>query len=214
MSKIIAIVSARLRALLVFAITLSTWIAAPQNIAAQAEVDPATISIGHVVDVDYVHYRVTGETSGEILASMTSNGPTEGERRYFGLTTSEVAFKYQLNQVKGSCNLINIGVKTRIIVTLPEHREVRRMDDELERQWLAFEKSLLEHERGHVSASKETSRRIYNELSNLRQESCVGMENRLNGVVDRLMAESEAYQDKYDRDTDHGATQGAQWPRY
>ncbi len=185
-----------------------------QSANAQASIDPNEISLGHVVNVHYNEYQVTGDSEDEILQSLLENGPEKDGGRYFGLTASEVSLRYKLNPVRGSCNLIHVGVKTNITISLPKHRSVRRLNSDLRREWYAFEKALKNHEQGHVSASQETSRQIFNALSSMRQESCAGLEERIRATVNQIMAEGEQFHDTYDRDSRHGANDGATWPRY
>lgn len=195
--------SATLALLLVAAPALGSQPSAPSGDP------PAGTVLRHVEEV---YYEVTGQTVGELAASLHANGPALHGRRFFGQTRWEVGAEYAWVERPAGCAIEDLTVRVRITLLLPRWRDAHRAPRELRRAWHRFADALGQHEDGHRQLAEEAAEAVRARLASLWGRTCDGMEKRARREVAAVL---EAYQEEniaYDAHTGHGASQGATWP--
>jgi predicted secreted Zn-dependent protease len=163
-------------------------------------------------DVRRVYYDVEGRSEEDLLQAMSRGGPEWEGRRYFGLTTSEVRYAYWKVPAATGCDLEGIEVTSAITISLPKWRPMAGTPYALERSWRQFERALALHEDGHRRLLVEEAEQIRLVLAGLRTETCAEMDAKARQEVERVRDGYGALHRSYDARTEHGRTQGAQWP--
>lgn len=167
---------------------------------------------GAFVDVNEQTYVVEGATESEILASLRSNGPQAGGESFFGLTASESSFQMQPRMDGSSCVADDVRVDLKVTITLPEWEPAGDAPYELQRDWSRFSTALRRHEDGHRQIAADGAESTRSALQGLRRASCGDVEFEARQRAQSIAERTEAEHNRYDDETDHGRTQGAQWP--
>lgn len=167
---------------------------------------------GTFVDVTEQTYAVEGATESEILASLRANGPNAGGESFFGLTASESSFHMQPRMDGSSCVAEDVRVELAVTVTLPEWDPTADAPYELTRDWTRFATALKRHEDKHRQIAAEGAQATHAALLGLRRATCQDVEFEARQRAQRIADKTAAEQNRYDDETDHGRTQGAQWP--
>jgi predicted secreted Zn-dependent protease len=162
--------------------------------------------------VQHRYYEVQGLSEADLLHAMLQEGPEWEGRRFFGLTTSDVRYSYWKTPTDTGCDLADIVVTTAVTITLPRWQPPRGTPYALERKWRQFERALRYHEDGHRRLLEEEADQIRLALATLRRPTCDGMDAEAHAAVQRVRAGYGTRHRGYDGHTDHGRTQGAQWP--
>jgi len=159
--------------------------------------------------LDTTYYEVGVQPGRALAPQIRAATPVRTDGRpFFGHTDWQVNWRFRWSQDgAGVCRFTSVNVELRSTITLPRLRGADA------RQSAAFERfmpALREHEMGHHRLAQEAARAIDNELRNFAaQRDCATLESQANAAGARLL---ERYRDKerqYDRDTDHGKSQGA-----
>jgi predicted secreted Zn-dependent protease len=162
--------------------------------------------------VQYFYYNVQGRSEADLLQAMLQSGPEWEGRRFFGLTTSEVRYAYVKVLTATGCDLTEVVVTSNITVTLPRWRPQPGTPYALERAWRQFERALRHHEDGHRRMLEEEAEQIRLVLVGLRTPTCDAMDETARHQVERVRRGYADLHRGYDARTEHGRTQGAQWP--
>ena len=163
--------------------------------------------------IDVNTYELVGASEEVLLAGMRALGPKSEGSEYFGLTETQLAYRYWKEEAEDGCHLEQIRIDLNVTITLPRWEASRVAPYELRRDWLRFDTALRRHEDGHRQISEQSAREVYHALRSLRTASCDGMDVAAQRTAERLRDVSEQRQANYDRQTGHGRTQGAVWPQ-
>jgi predicted secreted Zn-dependent protease len=162
--------------------------------------------------VQYLYYSVEGLSEADLLQAMLRDGPEWEGQRFFGLTTSEVRYGYWKTLTATGCDLADVVVTSAITVTLPRWRPQPGTPYALEQAWRQFERALRHHEDGHRRMLEEEAEQIRLALVGLRTPACDTIDAVARERVERVRQGYAALHRSYDARTEHGRTQGAQWP--
>ena len=157
-------------------------------------------------------YPVRGVTESEILASLRANGPSMNGESFFGLTASESSYRLQPRMETATCVAGDARVELAVTITLPSWDAPADAPYELKRDWARFETALKRHEDGHRDIAVQGAEAIREALRGFSRASCQDVQFEARARADRIARETEAAHNRYDEQTDHGRTQGAQWP--
>ena len=181
---------------------------APQE-AAPGEAAPAP-PVRTVVDVR--PYAVSGSTAGEILASMVAEAPHSDGETFFGLTVTELSFRYRRRPSAAGCTLRDVQVGLSVGVSLPEWTPGPGAPYDLRRDWARFAASLRRHEDRHRELAEAGADAVRQHLDGLTMTTCTAADAEARRRAERTQIETEAAHRRYDDETAHGRTQGAVWP--
>ena len=162
--------------------------------------------------LDVTTYPVQGRTADEVLASLRTYGPKSDGADFFGLTETQMAYRYWKTMGEDGCRLEQIRVDLHVAITLPTWESEESAPQALAREWAQFERSLRRHEDGHREIAEWGAREVYHALKSLRTPSCEGIDAAAQITAQRLRDRSERRQRSYDHQTGHGRTQEAVWP--
>lgn len=156
------------------------------------------------VSVEY--YDISGATADELRADLSVKHPT-GPDGYKGDAATLWDIKWNW---KGygthNCDLNTVTVSYSIRVILPRWVTPVNADSTLIRNWNEYIDCLLEHEKGHIPNVIEQSGQVKNAIL---RSNCDNAE----GAAQAVLAAIRLNDFNYDKETDHGATLGARFPR-
>jgi predicted secreted Zn-dependent protease len=162
--------------------------------------------------VRHAFYEVAGRNPKELRAEMDKLGPldSKGVRRD-AYTGWSVTWRYGYDRSRG-CSTGPVRVKVEVMYTMPRWSMPVDVDPQLHQRWTRYMLNLRRHEDGHrdigVHAGEEVRRRM--EAMSPRAD-CGELEREADAVGQEVVAKYRAIEKAYDRDTDHGATQGARF---
>ncbi len=162
--------------------------------------------------VDERTYAVTGARADEILASMDAAAPRTDGETFFGLTITQLSFRYVHRAEADSCRLRNVQVTLDVSVALPAWTPAPDAPYALRRDWARFDGSLRRHEDRHRVLAEGGAERVRAELDGLAGPTCAEADAEARRRAERLRIETDAAHRRYDDETGHGRTQGAVWP--
>lgn len=162
------------------------------------------------------YYDIEGGTAEELRAAINRSGPFDAHgdgKRYDGFTNWYVGWTYDYRNAGGACRLTRLDVRLEINVTFPRWTDQSHASADLVDRWNAYLRALSSHEVRH----EEIGRRAAETISALRDRiaqrpSCDQLEAEIRAMADETLSEARREEFRYDKDTDHGRTQGAHFP--
>jgi predicted secreted Zn-dependent protease len=172
---------------------------------------PPGTGVRTTVDVHY--YDVAGRSERDLLVAMQRSGPQWAGRRFFGLTNTALQYGYRHATDARSCRPLEVSILVEVTVTLPRWDRPAGTPYALDRDWRGFERALRGHEDGHRRLAEQEAATLDRELGVLRAPTCADLDAAANRLADAVRARFAARHHAYDRETEHGRSQGAAWPR-
>lgn len=181
---------------------------------ALAQGSPADVTLPSEIRTDerVIRYRVTGSTPAELRSSMLASGPEETGGAWYGYTTWHVRWRFEYAPSGGLCRMEEVNVRFRSRIQLPRWDPPTDAEDHTVSAWRDFVAALREHEYGHRDIGARAARDILERLRSLSARRCDGMSERANSEAHGILDLYRLKEDRYDRTTSHGETQGAVWP--
>ncbi|HIK55962.1 MAG TPA: DUF922 domain-containing protein [Synechococcales cyanobacterium M55_K2018_004] len=187
----------------------------------QSQPLPGVVSFGSgggtdpKVSVRTITYNIVGDTAEALRSQMSQFGPEDRNtgRRFDGFTSWNVDWKYTYKTIHGECFIERPVVKTDIEITLPKWIPSSSAQTGLVERWNRYIAALTEHENGHRDHGILAGRAVAQMLSQLQgTSSCqelVTLADQSGAQIVQRYAQADM---DYDRETGHGATQGAVFP--
>lgn len=151
-------------------------------------------------------YLVTASTEEEARAAINEKRPGQ----YDALTKWWIEWRFERNWANGACAITH--VHTTLTVTFVEPRLETNVPA-LRKSFDDYMSKLRTHEQGHAELARATAQQIDTKLLGLAAASCEEVSRQANEMGHALIRAGNLEQAAYDKRTDHGATQGARWPR-
>jgi predicted secreted Zn-dependent protease len=160
------------------------------------------------------HYTISGSTPADLRRDMNAKGPQgAGGRRFDGYTRWYVSWRYQYKKGEGRCAIASITTHVKVTMTLPRWRNEENASSSVRQQWRRYLSALKQHERGHhrhgIDAANEVDRAIG---AMPPAANCDALGANANALGMGILRKYNQLDLDYDRDTRHGATQGARFP--
>jgi len=160
------------------------------------------------------YYDVSGSTAQEIREDLDRQGPRgENGRRFDAHTRWTVNWKYRSTPANGLCSLVSFDTEVRVTMQMPRWGGADAASVALLEAWETYEVALMDHERGHqdlaVSAAAEMRRQVL-DLSD--EQTCSRLGVIVEEVAQAVLREYRERERDYDAQTNHGETQGANFP--
>jgi predicted secreted Zn-dependent protease len=189
--------------------------------------DPAPTASTHVapsapsrthdprVAVSVVHddYKITGNTAAGLRQQMNADGPLDHDKHFDAHTEWNVRWTYPFDRSGGGCSTGPVTVTLTITYHFPEWGDESDGSRPLIDKWHKYLQALETHEDGHAEHGREAADDIIGELSGLPPaDACPTMDGIANAKAQAIIGRYAAEDVDYDRDTNHGATQGATFP--
>ncbi|RYF70781.1 MAG: DUF922 domain-containing protein [Comamonadaceae bacterium] len=155
-------------------------------------------------------YAVHAQATASLRQALNAATPiTEGVQRFHGYTRWHVrwTFRWQPEPTSGRCRITEVTTRLRSEVQLPELRTASPDQRALFDRYLS---ALSLHEQGHVQFGRDAARAIDEGIAQLPiAPDCATLEREANALGHRLLREHTEREKEYDRNTRHGASQGA-----
>lgn len=147
-----------------------------------------------------------GETLRKALNAATPIA-VDGQR-FHGYTRWNVRWTFRWwREASGRCAITEVTTRLRTEVQLPELRSGTPAQQAVFDRYLS---ALSHHEEGHVQFGRDAAQAIDEGIAALpAAPDCAALERRANTLGHRLLREHAEREKQYDRDTRHGASQGA-----
>jgi predicted secreted Zn-dependent protease len=167
------------------------------------------------VAVSVVHddYKITGSTAAGLRQQMSSDGPLDHDKHFDAHTEWNVRWTYPFDRSGSGCSTGPVTVTLTITYHFPEWGDESDGSHPLQEKWHKYQEALQTHEDGHAEHGREAADDILRELSGLpAADACPTMDGIANTKAEAIIGRYAAEDVDYDRDTNHGATQGATFP--
>ena len=150
------------------------------------------------------NYQFAGASMAEARASMNKVRP----RGYDAFTTWQINWRYTYKQANGRCSIATVTVNLAIVYTMPD---LQTSDAALDRSFKGYLVKLRAHEDGHAENGRIVARRVDDAIPKLSAATCEELGKNANALGQSIVKEGNALDIEYDKQTDHGRTQGARW---
>ncbi|MBC7546678.1 DUF922 domain-containing protein [Candidatus Saccharibacteria bacterium] len=178
----------------------------PQTI--QLDAQPSN-GLHTVIDRQY-DYTVTGNSVSQIYTQMTNCTPiSEGANRYAATTYYNLNWQLQYQQAGNICSVDTASVGLHIALVFPVWSPNAASEAAVTAGWNRFISDLHTHEAGHVARDIAAGTALQATLQALPSADCSMVTQLATQRADALITQLDASNQHYDRDTDHGRTQGA-----
>ena len=165
-----------------------------------------TDAFAGVPNVVFRPYTVQGNDLASLAASIGAARPTDphGNERVDALTHWAIRWRWT-GKWHGACDLAHARVTFSATVTLPRLVDGSALPPALLDAWTRYIAALERHEAGHVRYAYDHRGDV---LAAIRGARCATAARAAQAALNRIAAHDIAY----DRDTQHGLTQGAGFP--
>jgi len=156
------------------------------------------------------YYAMTGSSLRHIQESLQQTRPWKNKSGRDASTEWYVHWHAGYSASGGTCQCIGFTTTTTITITLPRWIPPTNTPVEVRTAWAKYIAALEVHEAGHadlaIGAAAEMHKRI-NAIGN--DLDCVTLRTRVQNECQAALDSYRAQERDYDRQTRHGATQGA-----
>jgi len=151
----------------------------------------------------YVHSGATLLSQFNAASTIRENGEV-----FHAYTHWDIHWSYRWNtDGSGQCRLISVSTKLDIIMTLPEARGASSSQQQVVS---SYSRALREHEQGHYDIARRAASDIDQSLLMLpAMTDCKLLDTRANAKGYELLEKYNELSRQYDKNTQHGKTQGA-----
>lgn len=159
-------------------------------------------------------YGIEGSTPADLRREMNAKGPRVSDgRRYDGHTRWHVSWRYHYSSTRGSCAIASVTTSVKVTITLPQWGNESRGDNAMRAQWSRYLAALELHEQGHRRHGVDAATDVDLAIAALPPAgNCDALGANANALGMRILQKYQQRDRDYDRDTRHGATQGARFP--
>lgn len=168
-----------------------------------------------VVNTYYNYYSVSGNTVLALQSQMQQFGPFNEleERHYAAYTSWYVEWSYDYAMTDRGCKITSTEGKVDITFTLPRWDIPPNTPQSLVSAWNQFLTAVQIHENGHVDHGISAGTEILHLLNHLpAYPSCQDLKTAAGAATQQIIQYYNQQDLAYDRETQHGLTQGAIFP--
>ncbi len=150
----------------------------------------------------YAYFSITGQTAEQLEKSLERRGPrVNGSKAgHPGATELSFAGSVKYREDGGRCRIgsVSYGIKAKVM--LPKLGTRIRGNPDLALYWSTLTRDIKRHEESHVLIAKSYAREVEDTVKALRpMVNCKLLEKKVNATVDRVLAEHDAAQARFDR---------------
>ncbi len=161
-------------------------------------------------------YTVTGKTLNEISAALEQNAladPHEAGSKYYARTNWLIQGTWSWKPSPRGCEVERGAVSVTITITLPALKTTAGVPPDIVNRWNTFIRNTNLHEQGHAKLALQGARDYQRNLGNLAPApNCDILQKQLRDLYNRDFETIDRVNVQYDKDTEHGLTQGAVFP--
>ncbi len=166
----------------------------------------------HILAEDPRVYTVHGSTTEHIQQQIQTCGPLLNDgHRYAASTGYSINWTFTqqpLTPESTQCRVANPIVVVRTQQTLPTWQRPQDAPVVTTASWQRFITNLKHHEDGHTERNIAAARSIYGQLNAIPAAPCATIQTTVTAVITNELAALKTQNSAYDRDTNHGISQG------
>jgi predicted secreted Zn-dependent protease len=168
-------------------------------------------SIKPKVSMQTTYYDIDGATVDELKAQMWELGPVDQSgRRNDAFTNWDVRWTYTCQSQDDTHSIGSVQVNVKVVFIFPRWVVSSDVDKGLVNKWKTYLQALQKHENGHKDIAIEAGTEIVRRFEELDSyASCEELGEAINSAGQRVLGEQRRKEIRYDKETDHGLTQGA-----
>ena len=157
-------------------------------------------------------YKIKGNSVAELNAQMVELGPVDKNKRHHNAyTTWFVTWNFDCGNFGGVYRAEHIRVKVEVKYIFPKWEAPADASPELVKKWTDYVAALQKHEDGHKEIGLQAGREILAKCEGLPPAfSCEEVSRAINEAGQKILNLYRQTEVRYDLETRHGATQGAQ----
>ncbi|MBO6815547.1 MAG: DUF922 domain-containing protein [Rhizobiaceae bacterium] len=142
-----------------------------------------------LVSVDY--YTISGQTFSEVDKQISIHGPeVTGVGKALASTGLQMLRRVRYSLVPNGCAVSSARINVKARVTLPRHKNAKKLKNELAVAWNSLEEYARVHEAVHLAIADQYALRMEREISGLPvEENCVEMRESVRKRFDKLYEE-------------------------
>lgn len=162
----------------------------------------------------YEYYEINGCCEKDLRCDLSKKGCRwDDGKMYDSVTSWSWQWEHDHDHNRKTCAPGDLHLTIEITYRLPSWTRPGDAPASLVKKWDDYLKSLIAHENGHrdmaLAAAEEFSAAV---AALPPADSCVRLNQMIQDLSRRRMAELNADSRAYDLSTDHGVTQGARFP--
>lgn len=167
------------------------------------------LTTGVNANLTMAYYDVSGRNWPEVLADIFRRQPLVpgSNERFEGVTTYKATLGPQAMVATGRCSPAEATVDIAVTIKVPRLSDKVQLIDEDQECWALYDRSLTDHEEGHMQLAIQDGQTLLGLLRAERTRSCTDLQD----IVHREQRQMSQNQQDYDSVTEHGK---AQWRRY
>lgn len=170
-------------------------------------------STAHAEDPQIAYYDVTGNDAQALRQQMSAKGPLDHGKRFDAHTDWYVKWGYRYRPTATGCEFISVDVSVTGTILLPRWSHTDRASSALVQKWDRYLAALRLHEEGHYDHGADAAKEIEALAKSFHDSGdCKAMVAAFNEQARSIIEKYNALDVAYDRETDHGRAQGAQFP--
>lgn len=191
--------------------TFSSTKSAPQYTIVPT-LNPQPEQIGDIsVTIKNDNYTISGNNVDDVWDEIREHGPKNDEGdSYTGYTYWYIHWNYEQSNTAKGCKATDITVPVEVTFTMPHLKPTAETPNDVIVKWNTFMKNLQQHENGHKDIAIEAAQEIYDTLQTLpAATTCRALGLLVDKKARTIIDTYKQKEKKYDKDTNHGETQGA-----
>lgn len=159
-------------------------------------------------------YAIEGSTPSELRREMNVKRPhTSDGRRFDGRTRWYVSWRYRYRKTGSACAIAAVNTSLKVTITLPQWSNESDADRTTRQHWARYLAALEQHEQGHRRHGVDAANEIDAAIASMPPAgNCDALGSGANLLGKSVLQKFSQRDLDYDRDTRHGATQGARFP--
>jgi len=159
------------------------------------------------------YFPIYGSTANEVSRQLRSCGPTSEGQQYGAITYYQLNWMWNLQPVAGGCKVQDVTVGINVEIYLPQWQQPENFENGLAEKWQNYITNLEGHENGHRQIGLDDATAVVNALSSLPVAANCDDANKIaNDTALNIDAQYSPKNKEYDDATNHGETQGANFP--
>ncbi len=187
---------------LVFRLLMSFGLCCPLVVVAQDTITAKTN-----------YYAIVGKTAWELRASLDGARPWKNRIPGDASTQWNVRWSFKTIASESGCRLESLEVKATITLTLPRWRPAAETPADLQTRWQTYLSALEKHEEGHRTLAERAAAEVGRQVRAMgAAQNCEALAQSIKKMGNSIIDEYRRKEAEYDRETQHGVTQGARFP--
>jgi predicted secreted Zn-dependent protease len=160
------------------------------------------------------YYAISGASPRELREAMNRKRPVDKNGKpHDAITSWFVRWRYATAGSSAGCAVKSFNVFLDITMTLPHWTNEADAAPQLVQRWRGYYAALLTHEEGHKAIASGAEAAIREAGAKLpAQPGCSELAKAIESVTGEILERYRQREQEYDRETDHGRTQGARFP--